>query len=1175
MKIKSNINLKKIINEFIFIIFVFLEIFIQEVKSIKIRNINYISEITIIIREQGNQYILNNEKDPMIGEEYLPFEYEPDQILVNGVVQEYTGKIVYNLTEEENYITMKWKEPIGNCNGMFYQLSNITYIDLPKFDSSRVTQTSFMLFSCLSLTSINFGNFNTSLVNNMACMFYNCISLVSLDLSNFDTKLVTNMNYLFYGCSSLISINFNGFNTSSLKSMSYVFHGCDKLTSLNLKPFDTSLVTTMDYLFNMCNSLLSIDLSNFNTSSVINMQGMFCNCESITSLDLTNFDTSSLINMKLMFTNCFLLTSLNIRNFNTSSVEDISYLFYKCISLTSLYLSHFNTKNVQDMSYMFFNCYSLEEINLSNFITSSVEKMDFMFYNCSSLKYLDLSNFDTKKNNDMGNMFFECNSLRYLNLKNFKTSSVINMENLFYGCNSLVSLDLSSFDTSSVEKMENMFFGINKSTKFCIKEDKTPDIVIQLKKVNENFENVCSDLCFLEGYKLVIDKNICTSDCLLDKIYKFEYNNICYSSCPYKSYEFKNSNKCTNLNENNFFNGKNEISLDNSLMKDILKDNIRDNIINKNIDIEDIISGKKEDLILKSSDTIYQITSSDNQNNKKYNNLSTINLGECENILKDIYGIAPDLPLIIFKIDYYRTDSLIPIIGYELFHPINRTKLDLSYCKNKIFNISIPVSIDEGNLFKYDPNSKYYTDECFPYITENGTDILLNDRHDEYNNNNMSICENNCTFREYNNILKESICNCQIKTKQIIISEIINNDILKKNFDEQEVSTNMITMKCFSTLFTKDGISTNIASYIFEFIIAFFFTAAFLFYKFGYHLLDENIKEIIESKNKKIKKNKDNNIKSKIKSKKKESNFAPKKKKKKVIINSPNESNKSFKIFKQNSNLRSSAKVDFKNSQKSIISLNINKKKSKLSSDINILNMSENKEKIIDSFNDFELNFFPYNQALKYDKRTYLQYYFSLLKTKHPIIFSFIPINDYNLILIKLCIFLLFFSFIYAINGAFFNEDSIHKIYEDKGAYNFVYFIPKIIISFVISNIAYIIIKYISLSERNLLEIKNEESFYKASNRADKVRRCLVIKYICFFIISIVFLLFLWYYLSSFGAVFKNTQVYLIKNVLISLSISIIYPFLINLIPGILRILSLKNKNKEWIYTLSKFLQIL
>ena len=47
-------------------------------------------------------------------------------------------------------------------------------------------------------------------------------------------------------------------------------------------------------------------------------------------------------------------------------------------------------------------------------------------------------------------------------------------------------------------------------------------------------------------------------------------------------------------------------------------------------------------------------------------------------------------------------------------------------------------------------------------------------------------------------------------------------------------------------------------------------------------------------------------------------------------------------------------------------------------------------------FNDGELNNLSYNLALKYDKRTYAQYYMSLLRTKHIIFFSFFNNNDYN-----------------------------------------------------------------------------------------------------------------------------------------------------------------------------------
>jgi hypothetical protein len=50
------------------------------------------------------------------------------------------------------------------------------------------------------------------------------------------------------------------------------------------------------------------------------------------------------------------------------------------------------------------------------------------------------------------------------------------------------------------------------------------------------------------------------------------------------------------------------------------------------------------------------------------------------------------------------------------------------------------------------------------------------------------------------------------------------------------------------------------------------------------------------------------------------------------------------------------------------------------------------KTKEIMAYKEQELNQLKYNLALKYDKRTYCDYYLSLIKTKHDLIFFFITI---------------------------------------------------------------------------------------------------------------------------------------------------------------------------------------
>ena len=225
-------------------------------------------------------------------------------------------------------------------------------------------------------------------------------------------------------------------------------------------------------------------------------------------------------------------------------------------------------------------------------------------------------------------------------------------------------------------------------------------------------------------------------------------------------------------------------------------------------------------------------------------------------------------------------------------------------------------------------------------------------------------------------------------------------------------------------------------------------------------------------------------------------------------------------------------------------------------------------------YNTFELNTLQYKFALINDKRTCCEYYFALLKIKQPLFVSICPIKDYNSRVIKLNLFFLSFSIFYAINFVFFDEKILHKLYEENGKYDLIYFLPKILISFAAGHFIYIILNYIFLSERNIIKIKEQNTYSKADYTAQNMKKKLVIKYTIFFILGIIFLGFFWILLSSFGAVYQNTQIFLVKNTLISFAIDMVYPFLYNIFPCIFRMISLSAKS-EYIYNFSKFLQLL
>ena len=223
--------------------------------------------------------------------------------------------------------------------------------------------------------------------------------------------------------------------------------------------------------------------------------------------------------------------------------------------------------------------------------------------------------------------------------------------------------------------------------------------------------------------------------------------------------------------------------------------------------------------------------------------------------------------------------------------------------------------------------------------------------------------------------------------------------------------------------------------------------------------------------------------------------------------------------------------------------------------------------------NDYEINNLEYNDAIKYDRRTFMQYYWSLLKIGNLFLFSFIPNNDYNSKVIKLFLFFFSFGLNYTVNALFFTDSAMNKIYEDNGEYDFIYQIPTILYSNLICIGINLIVRFLSLSQKEILKIKMWSNNENLNEKVEKKKLCLKIKFVIYYLISLLFLFIFWFYVSCFCAVYKNTQVYLIKDTLISFSLSLLYPLGYYIIPGLFRFFAIKNKNNECIYKISLLLQ--
>ena len=153
----------------------------------------------------------------------------------------------------------------------------------------------------------------------------------------------------------------------------------------------------------------------------------------------------------------------------------------------------------------------------------------------------------------------------------------------------------------------------------------------------------------------------------------------------------------------------------------------------------------------------------------------------------------------------------------------------------------------------------------------------------------------------------------------------------------------------------------------------------------------------------------------------------------------------------------------------------------------------------------------------------------------------------------------------------------MNKITEDNGNFDILFQIPQILYSSVISAIINMLLKVLSLSEKNIINLKGENDLKKAQKESINIRKCIIIKFIIFFIISNLLLLFFWYFITCFCAVYFNTQTILFKDTIISFILSMLYPFAINLLPGFFRIPALRDKTQKskYLYQVSGFIALI
>ena len=731
-------------------------------------------EITIKIQGSGEQFIMSEDTGLYPHEIYL--NSEPTN-LQNGTIK----KINIPEGTANNTVKLKFNWSIGSLFKIFSGLTNLVEADFTKFDSSTVTNMQSMFYGSKFIKSVNLSNLNTSSVTLMDHMFYNCSSLIWVDLSNFDTKNVQNMASMFYNCYELSSLDLSTFNTLLVDNMDNMFYHCTSLTSLDLSNFYTPLLTSMNYIFESCISLTFLDVSNFNIENVTSMNMSFFDLEKLESLDLSNFSGNKVTNMELLF----------------------------------------------------FKCYKLKYLNLKNFKTNFANNMESMFAHCSSLTSLDVSSFDTSLVTSMKSMFYNCTKLLRLNLSNFASSSLTNAEEMFQFSGSIEYINFPEYNELSMTSSNNILYGVRENIIVCVKNSNSISYLTSMINSKACARIDCSDNWKDNQKKIIAENGTCVDDCLS---FNYEFYGVCYTTCP------KDEDICqpksteiiatTNINNNNVIETtiiNNNSSENNDQIKIIYVPGDNNVEIYQEI-VKNVISNydTQNVLLIEAKDNYsYHITTTDNEkdslNDKNTTHrLSKIDLGECENLLKNHYHIEKTESLIIMKYEKITSISSERSLQYEVYEPNNRTKLNLSICDNTTIDLYVPIVLSEKleNLYNdmkdqgydlFNIDDPFYQDICTPYKSPNGTDVSLSDRVNYYYNNGETLCQSNCKFSNYSMETQLLKCECDVSNSEIDSKEIkkFTPKSIYESFYETLKFSNYKVLKCHNLAFSIKSLTSN------------------------------------------------------------------------------------------------------------------------------------------------------------------------------------------------------------------------------------------------------------------------------------------------------------------------------------------------------------------------------
>ena len=509
----------------------------------------------------------------------------------------------------------------------------------------------------------------------------------------------------------------------------------------------------------------------------------------------------------------------------------------------------------------------------------------------------------------------------------------------------------------------------------------------------------------------------------------------------------------------------------------------------------------------------------------------------------------------------------------------------------------------------FNPNSEFFKDICFKFTSEKGFDVPLESRIEDYYQN-ISFCDDreNSHYISYNYTYYTFSFRCAFGYYQNEDDKSSYIDTIDKELKSLVSISNVKLIKCYKQFLNLRDIIRNYGGMICIVVLIIHIICFSIFCFTGIKPIENKLEDLfilgkaitrrrsgwagflgvndspgMEILNNQIDQRKKFNLWGQIKLLKlrKQKNISSIKLKlsnppKKPIKLSSNENQKeSEEINIRIIDLNEGGSDILQNNQNQIKINPIRQKtdgnNSEKNDDVKIYNQKDNTKedkksdnsRLYDYEND-ELNELPFDKAMKNDHRNFCQYYGNILLIGHIILNVFFRRNDFNLFTIKLCLLFMTFAINLTFNIFFFTNKSMKLNYIKSVDDVSIIFdnIVKSLYSSILANILLIFLKYICLTHNSVRSLRQIKDVNSAEKQSVCILRCIKLRILIYYILSLIFLIIFGFYILSFCAIFENTQIELIKSTFYSWLISLIYPFIICFITSIIRSISFMLKSK-------------